>query len=78
MRKNQPKKGFVLGAMLGSTLGALTAMVFTKKGRKIRENLMHQCHELGNKVKRTASKNKRKAKQAMSRIAKKIEKKIKH
>lgn len=78
MHKGHQGRNFFVGAMLGSALGALTAMVFTtKKGHKIKQNLLNQYHEFEGKVKKSANKNKRKAKRVVSRIAKNIEKKLK-
>ncbi|HSX10305.1 MAG TPA: YtxH domain-containing protein [Chlamydiales bacterium] len=71
-------KDFLVGAMLGSTLGALTAMMFTtKKGHQIQEDLIEKYHEFEDHVKAYAKSNKRKARHAMGKIAKNIEKKIK-
>jgi len=71
-------KDFLFGAMLGSTLGALTAMMFTtKKGHEIQEDLMEKYHEFEDHIKSYTKTNKRKAKHAINQIAKNIEKKIK-
>jgi gas vesicle protein len=71
-------KDFFVGAMLGSTLGALTALMFTtKKGSKIKRELVEKYHEFEEHVKTYAKNNQRKAKHALSKIAKNIDKKIK-
>ena len=60
--------------MLGSTLGALTAMMFTtKKGNQVKEEFLDQYHEFEGRVKGYANKNKRKAKRAVKQAAKNIE-----
>lgn len=70
-------KDFLLGAMLGSTLGALTALMFTtKKGHKIQKDLKDKYHEFEDVVKEYAKSNERKAKKAMDQVTKNIEKKI--
>lgn len=71
-------KDFLVGAMLGSTLGALTALMFTtKKGHKIKEDLVEKYHEFEKHVKAYAKNNQKKAKHALNKFAKNIDKKIK-
>jgi gas vesicle protein len=71
-------KDFLLGAMLGSTLGALTAMMFTtKKGHEIQDDLMDKYHEFEDQIKAYSAKGKRKVKRAMNHLAKKAHKKVK-
>lgn len=71
-------KDFLVGAMLGSTLGALTALMFTtKKGNKIKRELVEKYHEFEKQVRVYAKHNERKAKHALNKIAKNIDKKIK-
>lgn len=78
MHRGHSGKDFLLGAMLGSTLGALTALLFTtKKGHAIKEDLIDKYHEFEDVVKKYADSNKTKATRAIKQIAKNIEKKIK-
>ena len=71
-------KDFLLGAMLGSTLGALTAMMFTtKKGHKIQDDLMDKYHEFEDHVKAYSQAGKRKAKRMMGQIGQKVRRKVK-
>ena len=78
MHKKHGGKDFLLGAMLGSTLGALTAMMFTtKKGHEIQDDLMDKYHEFEDQIKAYSTVGKRKAKRAMNQISKKIQKKAK-
>lgn len=39
-------KDFFTGAILGSTLGAAAALMFTEKGKKIQKELMHKYHDV--------------------------------
>ncbi len=49
----------MLGAMLGSTIGAVSAMLFTtKKGNTIKKNAMNTLNEFENNVKRAFHKKK--------------------
>jgi gas vesicle protein len=70
-------KDFLVGAMLGSTLGALTALMFTtEKGHKIQGDLIKKYREFEKHVTGYAQNNKRKAKLALHKIAKNIDKKL--
>jgi gas vesicle protein len=59
MKKKHPGRNFMLGAMLGSTIGAVSAMLFTtKKGNAIKKNAMNTLHEFENNVKKAFHKKK--------------------
>lgn len=78
MRNKHSGKDFVLGAMVGSTIGALSAMMLTtKQGHKVKEELIDKYHELEDIMKGYVKSNKRKATHALKKIAKNIDKKIK-
>lgn len=52
MSKEYNKTDFVLGAMIGGTLAAFSAMMFTtKKGRSVRRQIMNRYNELGDGMK---------------------------
>lgn len=77
MGRKQPGKDFVLGAMIGSTLGALTAIMFgTKKGDQIQKELMKKYHELEGAVSEYATSKQRKAKAKFRKIAKEADQEI--
>lgn len=45
---DHPFKNFFTGALFGSVLGALAAFLFgTSKGRRMKKELMHKCHDIG-------------------------------
>ena len=45
------KRKFMIGAIVGSTIGALTTLLFsTAEGRKIQKKLMHKFHEMNKKT----------------------------
>ncbi len=74
-------KDFLFGAMLGSTLGALTALMFTtKKGHKIQHQLMDKYHEFEEVVRHYADgktrQAKRMARRALSEIKKQAKRKV--
>jgi len=59
MTKKHPGRNFMLGALIGSTIGAVSAMMFTtKKGHSIHHDAMHKLHEFEDYVKRMFHKNK--------------------
>ncbi len=71
-------KDFLFGAMLGSTLGALSALILTtEKGHKIKRELIDKYHEFEDAVKSYAKHGEQKTKKAMHKIAKNIHKQIK-
>ncbi len=78
MRKDDhPGKDFMLGAMIGSTLGALTAMMFsTKKGHRIQKDLADKYHEFEHLMKGYVQGKKRVVKEGMRKIAKQAKKKL--
>ena len=46
-KEEHPGRDFLVGAMIGSTLGALTAMMFTtKKGHRIQKDMVDKYHEI--------------------------------
>ena len=78
MAKKHPGKQFMLGAMLGSTIGAVSAMMFTtKKGHSIQKNAMHKLHEFENYVKGLIHKNKGHVKRLVTHGKRKVAKTIK-
>ena len=68
----------MLGAMLGSTIGAVSAMMFTtKKGHSIQKNAMHKLHEFENYIKGLIHRNKGHVKRLVSNGKKKVVKTMK-
>lgn len=42
---------FMIGAIVGSTIGAMTTLLFnTHEGKKIQKKLMHKWHEMNEKT----------------------------
>lgn len=78
MRKiDKIKKDFLVGAMIGSTLGALTAMMFgTKKGHKLQKDMAAKYNEFEGMMKGYIQGKKAKVKHEMGQIAKKTKRKI--
>ncbi len=72
-----PGRSFVLGAMIGSTLGALTAAALTsKKGSKIKKQLMSKYHEFDTMMQELQTeKSQRKVKRELKARATKAAKK---
>ena len=50
---------FMLGAMLGSAVGAVSAVLFSKKGRSIQKNAKHKINQFENYIKGLMSKEKK-------------------
>ncbi len=49
MQKRSSK--FMIGALVGSTVGALTTLLFnTQEGKRIQKKLMHKFHEMHEKT----------------------------
>lgn len=70
-------KDFVLGIMVGSTVGALSAMMYTtKKGHAIKRAAKVKYHEIENFVQK-AVQNKGKVFQAAKKIRRKVARKAK-
>lgn len=64
-RQEHNYKDFFAGAVLGGTLGAVTALMFTEQGKKMQRDLMHKYHEIGshlNHYQKAASKKLKKPK----------------
>jgi len=71
MAKQHHGKQFILGAMLGSTVGALSAIMFTtKKGHAFQKNAMGKLHEFEKYLKQFISKNKGKVMTTMKKVHK--------
>lgn len=71
-------KDFIVGAMIGSTLGALTAAMFTtKKGHKVQKDIASKYHELEGIMKKYVNGKKRKVKNRVRKVAKKARSKVK-
>jgi gas vesicle protein len=63
--------------MIGSTLGAMTAIVFgTKKGHKMQKDLMDKYHEFEDVVKDYTHGKTRQVKQALHKMSKGMDKKV--
>lgn len=63
----------MLGAMIGSTVGALsTVMLTTKKGHKLQKAAMQKLHEFEGYVKRLVRGGKKEAAKAMNKIRRKV------
>lgn len=81
MSKDQAGKDFLIGAMIGSTVGALSAMMFTtKKGHQIQGEIAEKYHDVEKLVKSYAFGQKRKVKKAVrkaKRTVKKVRRKLK-
>ena len=55
MFSNHNSQDFIIGAVIGSTMGVLATMLFTtKKGKEIRKNIADKYHELEEGIKDTA------------------------
>lgn len=78
MRKNEKAaRDFLVGAMIGSTLGALTAMMFgTKKGDQIQKDMAEKYHEFEKMMKGYVHGQKKKVKHHVQKIAKKAKSKL--
>lgn len=50
---------FMIGAMLGSAIGAVSAMLFSKKGHPIQKNAMKKWHQFETYIKEFVSKKKK-------------------
>jgi gas vesicle protein len=59
MKKKHPGRNFMLGTMIGSAIGAVSAMLFTtKKGNAIKKQAMTTLHEFEHSVKKAFHKKK--------------------
>jgi gas vesicle protein len=78
MSKNEKHaKDFLIGAMIGSTLGALTAMMFgTKKGHQIQKDMTEKYHEFEKIMKGYVHGKRKKIKHQVQKIAKKAKSKL--
>ena len=66
----------MLGAMIGSTIGALsTVMLTTKKGHKLQKAAMHKLHEFEGYVKRLVRGGKKEAAKAVNKIRRSVRRK---
>lgn len=86
MNNEHHGKDFLVGAMVGSTLGAITALMFsTKKGHKIQHQLVdkyhdfekalrHYTHGKTRQAKRMAKRTIKKAKRKAKRVVRKVKK----
>ncbi len=78
MRRNHNQRNFMFGAMLGSTLGALTALMFTtKKGHRIQKDVADKFHEFEGIVKSYAKGQKKTAQRALHKLAKTVDQNFK-
>ncbi|MGB7978699.1 MAG: YtxH domain-containing protein [Chlamydiales bacterium] len=76
-RDDHPGRDFLLGAMIGSTLGALTAMMFTTKtGHKIQHDMAGKYQKIENMMRGYVHGGKRRVKQKLGKIAKRAKKKL--
>ena len=72
-------RSFMLGAMLGSTVGAISTMMFTtKKGHSFKKHAMEKLHEFEGLVKKLVHKNKRKVMGAVKTLKRVTKGKKKH
>jgi gas vesicle protein len=77
MTKKHPERKFILGAMLGSAIGAVSAMMFTtKKGQAIKKNAMQKLHQFENYVVNSVNKKKTHVKRLVSHGKKQVMKHI--
>ncbi len=77
MRHDHAQRDFLLGAMIGGTLGALTVMAFTtKKGKEIQEKILDKYDSLACKVKSYANGKKRKVKSQLKKYANQADRKV--
>lgn len=77
MSKKHPGRQFMLGAMIGSTIGAVSAMMFTtKKGHQIQKNAMHKLHEFEAHLKGLVQKNKSQVKRLVHKSKRKVAKTV--
>lgn len=60
---DRPHKGFLLGALIGSTLGGLTAFFLnTPRGKKVQKDALCKYKEINKKIQKTKNKIKKKIK----------------
>ncbi len=75
MFNNHKTQDFILGAVIGGTVGALTTMLFTtKKGKELRKNIADKYHELEENLKETAEDLQDSAKSQVHKVASKFKK----
>jgi gas vesicle protein len=75
MFNNNKTQDFILGAVIGGTVGALTTMLFTtKKGKELRKNIADKYHELEENLKETADDLQDSAKSQVNKVASKFKK----
>ncbi len=70
MAKHHPGRNFMLGAVIGSTIGAVSAMMLSKKGNSFQKHAKHVYHELESNMKKFVTKHKPKAVKVMKKIQK--------
>lgn len=69
MYGNTKQHDFLWGALVGGSVAALTALLFTtKKGKEIQRQIGDAYHELENSIKNTASQAKDKVEQAKDKV----------
>jgi len=70
-------KDFLLGAMIGSTVGALSAMMFTtKKGHNIQKDLLDKYHEFEGVIKKYAKGKTSQARKAAKKLVQAAKSKV--
>lgn len=68
-------KDFFAGAVLGGTLGAISALMFTEKGKQIQKELMHKYHEFGDHFVHYQKSKAHKVRRSAKRVARRVSKK---
>lgn len=63
-------KDFLTGAVLGGTLGAITALMCTEKGKKIQKELIKKYHQVENEIHHFQSQAQKKLSQGKATIKK--------
>lgn len=77
MSKDHTGRDFFVGAMIGSTIGALAAAMFgTKKGHKLQKDMAEKYHDFEGVVKSYIHGKQRKVKREVGKIKQKAKKKV--
>jgi gas vesicle protein len=75
MTKKHSGKQFLLGAMIGSSIGALSVLMLkTKKGSTLQKNAVRKLHAFENYIERFVSGGKEKVAKTVKTICKTVQK----
>lgn len=77
MSHDHTQRDFLIGAMIGGTLGALTAMAFTtKKGKEMQDKILDTYDDLTGKAKSFAASKQKTMKSQLKKYADQADRKV--